>query len=94
MPAACDIEPDLGRIQSLIDFARGEGWHVGRTTGGQLKFTKSGCASIYIRSSSSDAREKRKDRGALRRAAGNAPLKSPDSSTTKGSERSKEARRA
>ena len=29
---------------ALIEFAVGEGWHVKRTPGGHLKFTKAGCA--------------------------------------------------
>ena len=32
------------RLRALIEFALGEGWHVVRTPGGHLKFTKPGCA--------------------------------------------------
>ncbi|MGE7098955.1 hypothetical protein ACQKIS_22930, partial [Pseudomonas fulva] len=35
------------RLRALIEFAVGEGWHVKRTPGGHLKFTKPGCAAIY-----------------------------------------------
>ncbi len=30
------------RLRALIEFAVGEGWHVKRTPGGHLKFTKAG----------------------------------------------------
>lgn len=33
------------RLRALIEFAVGEGWHVKRTPGGHLKFTKPGCAA-------------------------------------------------
>ena len=53
------------RVRSL-----GEGWHVvKRTPGGHLKFTKSGCASIYTSSTASDHRASLNARGRdLRRA--------------------------
>src|SRR3546814_7820659 len=35
------------RLRALIDFAIGDGWHVKRTSGGHLKFTKAGYAPIY-----------------------------------------------
>ena len=38
------------RLRALIEFAVGEGWHVKRTPGGHLKFTKPGCAAIYTSS--------------------------------------------
>ena len=38
------------RLRALIEFALGEGWHVVRTPGGHLKFTKQGCAPIYTSS--------------------------------------------
>mgnify|MGYP003416409459 CR=1 FL=1 len=34
------------RLRALIEFAVGEGWHVKRTPGGHLKFTKAGCAAM------------------------------------------------
>ena len=33
------------RLRALIEFALGEGWHVKRTRGGHLMFTKPGCAA-------------------------------------------------
>ncbi|VFT17496.1 cobyrinic acid a,c-diamide synthase [Pseudomonas aeruginosa] len=44
------------RLRALIEFAVGEGWHVKRTPGGHLKFTKAGCAAIYTSSTASDHR--------------------------------------
>ena len=44
------------RLRALIEFALGEGWRVVRTSGGHLKFTKQGCASIYTSSTASDNR--------------------------------------
>ncbi|ANF26268.1 TPA: type II toxin-antitoxin system HicA family toxin [Pseudomonas aeruginosa] len=63
------------RLRALIEFALGEGWRVVRTSGGHLKFTKPGCASIYTGSPSiytsstaSDHRADRNARAQLRRA--------------------------
>ncbi|HFH4260712.1 hypothetical protein [Pseudomonas aeruginosa] len=53
---------------ALIEFALGEGWRVVRTSGGHLKFTKQGCASIYTSSTASDHRADRNARAQLRRA--------------------------
>lgn len=56
------------RLRALIEFALGEGWHVVRTPGGHLKFTKQGCASIYTSSTASDHRAGLNARSQLRRA--------------------------
>ena len=48
--------PAATRLRALIEFAVGEGWHVKRTPGGHLKFTKAGCAAIYTSSTASDHR--------------------------------------
>lgn len=56
------------RLRALIEFALGEGWRVVRTSGGHLKFTKQGCASIYTSSTPSDHRADRNARAQLRRA--------------------------
>lgn len=56
------------RLRSLIEFAVGEGWHVKRTQGGHLKFTKSGCAPIYTSSTASDHRASLNARTQIRRA--------------------------
>ena len=52
----------------LIEFAVGEGWHVKRTPGGHLKFTKAGCAAIYTSSTASDHRAELNARAQIRRA--------------------------
>ncbi|MEF2182565.1 hypothetical protein V3414_32485, partial [Pseudomonas aeruginosa] len=44
------------RLRALIEFAVGEGWHVKRTPGGHLKFTKAGGPAIYTSSTASDHR--------------------------------------
>ena len=46
----------------------GEGWHVKRTPGGHLKFTKAGCAAIYTSSTASDHRAELNARAQIRRA--------------------------
>ena len=56
------------RLRALIEFAVSEGWHVKRTRGGHLKFTKAGCATIYTSSTASDHRAERNARAQLRRA--------------------------
>ncbi|MFX5522385.1 hypothetical protein ABTD78_24245, partial [Acinetobacter baumannii] len=56
------------RLRALIEFAVGEGWHVKRTPGGPLKFTKAGCAAIYTRSTASDHRAELNARAQIRRA--------------------------
>lgn len=63
------------RLHALIEFAIGEGWHVKRTPGGHLKFTKIGCASIYTSSTASDHRASLNARAQIRRAdrAGRVP---------------------
>jgi hypothetical protein len=56
------------RLHALIEFALGEGWHVKRTPGGHLKFSKPGHASIYTSSTASDHRAGLNARAQLRRA--------------------------
>ena len=56
------------RLRALIEFAVGEGWHVKRTPGGHLKFTKAGCATIYTSSTASDYRADLNARAQIRRA--------------------------
>ncbi|VFR32296.1 FIG034647: hypothetical protein in PFGI-1-like cluster [plant metagenome] len=56
------------RLRGLIEFAIAEGWHVVRTPGGHLKFTKPGYASIYTSSTASDHRAGLNARAQLRRA--------------------------
>ncbi|EIF31870.1 hypothetical protein BCh11DRAFT_07418 [Burkholderia sp. Ch1-1] len=56
------------RLRALIEFAVGEGWHVKRTRGGHLKFTKAGCAAIYTSSTASDHRAELNARAQIRRA--------------------------
>jgi len=56
------------RLRALIEFAVSEGWHVKRTRGGHLKFTKTGCAAIYTSSTASDHRASLNARSQIRRA--------------------------
>ena len=56
------------RLRALIEFALAEGWHVKRTPGGHLKFTKRGCAPIYTSSTASDHRASLNARAQIRRA--------------------------
>ena len=56
------------RLRALIEFALAEGWHVKRTPGGHLKFTKHGCAPIYTSSTASDHRASLNARAQIRRA--------------------------
>ncbi|CAD0358845.1 hypothetical protein JH302_17340 [Xanthomonas campestris] len=56
------------RLKTLIEFALAEGWHIQRTQGGHLKFTKVGCAPIYTSSTASDHRASLNARAQLRRA--------------------------
>lgn len=56
------------RLRALIEFAVADGWHVKRTSGGHLKFTKPGCAAIYTSSTTSDHRAVLNARAQLRRA--------------------------
>ena len=68
MANAHELARGRKRLRALIEVALGEGWHVVRTPGGHLKFTKSGCASIYTRSTASDHRAGLNARAQLRRA--------------------------
>lgn len=56
------------RLRALIEFALADGWHVKRTPGGHLKFTKRGCAPIYTSSTASDHRAGLNARAQIRRA--------------------------
>ena len=69
MASAHDLARGHKRLRALIEFALGEGWHVKRTPGGHLKFTKPGCAAIYTSSTASDHRAGLNARAQLRRAA-------------------------
>lgn len=63
-----DLARGHKRLRALIEFAVMEGWHVKRTPGGHLKFTKAGCAAIYTSSTASDHRAALNARAQLRRA--------------------------
>ena len=56
MASAHELARGHKRLRALIEFALAEGWHVVRAAGGHLKFSKSGCASIYTSSTASDHR--------------------------------------
>jgi hypothetical protein len=56
MANAHELARGHSQLRALIEFAVGEGWHVKRTAGGHLKFTKAGCAAIYTSSTASDHR--------------------------------------
>jgi len=56
------------RLRALIEFAIGEGWHVKRTSGGHLKFTKAGYAPIYTSTTASDHRASLSAQAQIRRA--------------------------
>jgi len=72
MAKAHELARGHKRLRALIVFAVGEGWCVVRTSGGHLKFTKPGCASIYTSSTASDHRAGLNARAQLRRAGGQA----------------------
>ncbi|WP_061959018.1 hypothetical protein [Cupriavidus pauculus] len=74
MTNAHDLARGHKRLRALIDFALGEGWHVVRTPGGHLKFTKPGCASVYTSSTASDHRAGLNARAQLRRSERQAPI--------------------
>ena len=67
MASAHELARGKKQLQALIEFATGEGWHVKRTPGGHLKFTKAGCASIYTSSTPSDHRAALNARARIRR---------------------------
>ncbi|MCH8857749.1 MAG: hypothetical protein IIA03_16310 [Proteobacteria bacterium] len=69
MASAHELARGHKRLRTLIEFALDEGWHVKRTPGGHLKFTKPGCAAIYTSSTASDHRAGLNARAQLRRAA-------------------------
>lgn len=68
MPNAHKLACGRERLRALIEFALAEGWHVKRTPGGHLKFTKVGCATIYTSSTASDHRAALNARARIRRA--------------------------
>ena len=68
MASAHELARGHKRLRALIEFALAEGWHVVRTPGGHLKFTKLCCASIYTSSTASDHRAGLNARAQLRRA--------------------------
>ena len=68
MASAHELARGHKRLRALIEFAVGEGWHVKRTPGGHLKFTKAGCAAIYTSSTASDHRAALNARAQIRRA--------------------------
>lgn len=55
------------RLRPLIEFALSEGWHVARTKGGHLKFTKAGLPPVYTSATASDHRADRNALAQLRR---------------------------
>jgi len=73
MASAHDLARGHKRLRALIEFAIGEGWHVKRTPGGHLKFTKTGFPSIYTSSTAGDHRASLNARARLRRAQRQAP---------------------
>ena len=68
MASAHELARGHKRLRALIEFALAEGWHVKRTPGGHLKFTKRGCAPIYTSSTASDHRAALNARSQIRRA--------------------------
>ena len=94
MSTARSNQGDHGRLQPLIEFAQSEGWHVVRTPGGHLKFTKPGCAPIYTRSATTNNQAELNAGRQLRHAVGQASQAASDSCATTASKRPKEARRA
>ena len=79
MASAHELARGRERLRALIEFALGEGWHVKRTRGGHLMFTKPGCAAIYTSSTASDHRASRYARAQLRRADRRVPAASLES---------------
>ena len=68
MASAHELARGRERLRALIEFALGEGWRVVRTSGGHLKFTKPGSASIYTSSTASDHRAALNARAQIHRA--------------------------
>ena len=68
MANAHEVARGHKRLRAQIEFAVSEGWHVKRTGGGHLKFTKAGCATIYTSSTASDHRADLNARAQIRRA--------------------------
>jgi hypothetical protein len=56
------------RLLPLIEFALSEGWEVSRTSGGHLKFVKTGLPPIFTSSTASDRRASQNAWARLRRA--------------------------
>ena len=82
MANAHELARGHSQLRALIEFAVGEGWHVKRTAGGHLKFTKAGCAAIYTSSTASDYRAALNARAQIRRAEREARL--AQAASTKG----------
>jgi len=76
MASAHELARGHKRLRALIEFALGEGWHVKRTPGGHLKFTKAGWAAIYTSSTTSDHRAGLNARAQIRRAGREAQAES------------------
>ncbi len=68
MTKAHELARGHKRLRALIEFAIGEGWHVKRTSGGHLKFTKMGYAPIYTSMTASDHRASLNALAQIRRA--------------------------
>ena len=81
MASAHELARGHKRLRALIEFALGEDWHVKRTPGGHLKFTKPGCAAIYTSSTASDHRAGLNSRAQLRRAGREAQTAADPAST-------------
>lgn len=77
MASAHELARGHKRLRALIEFAVGEGWHVKRSPGGHLKFTKAGCAAIYTGTTASDQRTALHARAQIRRAACEARSQAP-----------------
>ncbi|HCF1525333.1 type II toxin-antitoxin system HicA family toxin [Pseudomonas aeruginosa] len=71
--SAHELCRDHKRLLPLIEFALSEGWEVGRTGGGYLKFTKPGLPPIFTSSTASDYRSSQNAWARLCRATRNLP---------------------
>lgn len=56
------------QLLPLVEYALKEGWSVGRTPGGHLRFVKPGLPPIYTSSTVSDHRGRRNAQAMLKRA--------------------------
>lgn len=55
-------------MQRLVCYAATRGWEVQRTSGGHLRFSKPGCASVFTSFTTKDRRAELNARAQLRRA--------------------------